>query len=170
MAESHPVIQRERTYRWLSVPRPRGSSIPFDHRLGERGNSTTELHQPGAGPRPRRIQQAPHWPAGAEHLRCGRNRFLRSADKRTPLDITPAPALAKNRTTCIHSDGVRPSSRTGGEPTIDQGAGPCRSKAMARHRIHSLAFKKQVVQEYAAGATLNALAREHDLSRTLIRV
>ena len=62
--------------------------------------------------------------------------------------------------------GVRPSSRTGGEPTIDQGAGPCRSKAMARHRIHSLAFKKQVVQEYAAGATLNALAREHDLSRT----
>ena len=66
--------------------------------------------------------------------------------------------------------GVRPSSRTGGEPTIDQGAGPCRSKAMARHRIHSLAFKKQVVQEYAAGATLNALAREHDLSRTLIRI
>jgi transposase len=36
---------------------------------------------------------------------------------------------------------------------------------MARHRIHSLAFKKQVVQEYAAGATLNGLAREHDLSR-----
>src|SRR5215213_544845 len=67
-------------------------------------------------------------------------------------------------------DGVRPSSRTCGEPTIDQGAGPCRSKAMARHRIHSLAFKKQVVQEYAAGATLNALAREHDLSRTLIRI
>ena len=33
---------------------------------------------------------------------------------------------------------------------------------MARHRIHSLAFKKQVVQEYAAGATLNGLAREHD--------
>jgi len=39
---------------------------------------------------------------------------------------------------------------------------------MARHRIHSLAFKKQVVQEYAAGATLNGLAREHDLSRNLI--
>ena len=32
------------------------------------------------------------------------------------------------------------------------------------------AFKKQVVQEYAAGATLNALEREHDLSRTLIRI
>lgn len=70
----------------------------------------------------------------------------------------------------LPENGVRPSSRTGGEPTIDQGAGPCRSKAMARHRIHSLAFKKQVVQEYAAGATLNALAREHDLSRTLIRI
>ena len=32
---------------------------------------------------------------------------------------------------------------------------------MARHRIHSLAFKKQVVQEYAAGATLHGLAREY---------
>jgi transposase len=41
---------------------------------------------------------------------------------------------------------------------------------MAPHRIHSLAFKKQVVQEYAAGATLNGLAREHDLSRNLIRI
>ena len=41
---------------------------------------------------------------------------------------------------------------------------------MARHRIHSLSFKKQYVQEYAAGATLNGLAREHDLSRNLIRV
>jgi hypothetical protein len=28
---------------------------------------------------------------------------------------------------------------------------------MARHRIHSLAFKKQIVEEYAAGATLNGL-------------
>ena len=41
---------------------------------------------------------------------------------------------------------------------------------MARHRIHSLSFKKQIVQEYAAGATLNGLAREHDVSRNLIRV
>ena len=41
---------------------------------------------------------------------------------------------------------------------------------MARHRIHSLSFKKQIVQEYAAGATLNGLAREHDLSRNLIRI
>src|SRR5215218_10010448 len=42
-------------------------------------------------------------------------------------------------------------------------------RLMARHRIHSLSFKKQIVQEYAAGATLNGLAREHDLSRNLIR-
>ena len=41
---------------------------------------------------------------------------------------------------------------------------------MARHRIHSLSFKKQVVQEYAAGAPLNGLAREYDLSRNLIRI
>ena len=40
----------------------------------------------------------------------------------------------------------------------------------ARHRIHSLSFKKQIVQEYAAGANLNGLAREHDLSRNLIRI
>src|SRR3954467_5576338 len=41
---------------------------------------------------------------------------------------------------------------------------------MARHRIHSLSFKKQIVQEDAAGAKLNGLAREHDLSRNLIRI
>src|SRR3954451_14735706 len=43
-------------------------------------------------------------------------------------------------------------------------------RLIARHRIHSLSFKKQIVQEYAAGATLNGLAREHALSRNLIRV
>jgi transposase-like protein len=41
---------------------------------------------------------------------------------------------------------------------------------MARHRIHSLAFKKKIVPEYAAGATLNGLVRQHDLSRSLIRI
>ena len=30
---------------------------------------------------------------------------------------------------------------------------------MARHRIHSIAFKRQVVQEYQAGETLHGLAR-----------
>ena len=41
---------------------------------------------------------------------------------------------------------------------------------MARHRTHSIAFKRQVVQEYLAGGTLHGLARRHDLSRTLIRI
>ena len=40
---------------------------------------------------------------------------------------------------------------------------------MARHRTHSIAFKRQVVQEYLAGETLHGLTRRHDLSRTLIR-
>jgi transposase len=43
-------------------------------------------------------------------------------------------------------------------------------KAMARHRSHSIAFKRQVAQEFIAGATLHALAKRHDVSRTLIRV
>ena len=88
--------------------------------------------------------------------------FFFASDRRTVHIAFGEPAVTESWTRV----GVRPSSRTGGEPTIDQGAGPCRSKAMADHGIHSLAFKKQVVQEYAAGATLNALAREHDLSRT----
>ena len=41
---------------------------------------------------------------------------------------------------------------------------------MARHRIPQPLVKKQIVQEYAAGATLNGLAREPDLARDLIRV
>ena len=38
------------------------------------------------------------------------------------------------------------------------------------HRTHSIAFKRQFVQEYLAGETLHGLARRHDLSRTLIRI
>lgn len=41
---------------------------------------------------------------------------------------------------------------------------------MARHRTHSVAFKRQVAQEYIAGETLHSLARRHDLSRNLIRL
>ncbi len=41
---------------------------------------------------------------------------------------------------------------------------------MAKHRTHSISFKRQVVQEYLAGETLHGLARRHDLSRNLIRV
>lgn len=40
----------------------------------------------------------------------------------------------------------------------------------ARHRTHSVAFKRQVAQEYIAGETLHSLARRHDLSRNLIRL
>ena len=41
---------------------------------------------------------------------------------------------------------------------------------MTKHRTHSIAFKRQVVQEYLAGETLHGLARRHELSRTLIRI
>ena len=41
---------------------------------------------------------------------------------------------------------------------------------MAKHHTHSIAFKRQVVQEYFAGETRHGLARRHDLSRTLIRI
>ena len=41
---------------------------------------------------------------------------------------------------------------------------------MAKHRIHSIAFKRQVVQEYLSGETLHGLAKGHDLSRNLIRI
>ncbi len=41
---------------------------------------------------------------------------------------------------------------------------------MARHRSHSVAFKRQVAQEFLAGDTLHGLAKRHDLSRNLIRL
>lgn len=41
---------------------------------------------------------------------------------------------------------------------------------MARHRTHSVTFKRQVAQEFLAGETLHGLAKRHDLSRNLIRV
>ena len=41
---------------------------------------------------------------------------------------------------------------------------------MARHRSHSIEFKRQIAQEFIAGETLHALARRHDVSRNLIRV
>ena len=41
---------------------------------------------------------------------------------------------------------------------------------MARHRSHSIAFKRQVAQEYLAGETLHGLAKRHDLARNLIRI
>ncbi len=41
---------------------------------------------------------------------------------------------------------------------------------MARHRSHSIAFKRQVAQEYLSGETLRGLAVRHDLSRNVIRI
>ncbi|GLK79139.1 hypothetical protein [Methylopila turkensis] len=41
---------------------------------------------------------------------------------------------------------------------------------MTRHRSHSIAFKRQVAQEFISGATLHRLAKRHDLSRNLIRL
>ena len=41
---------------------------------------------------------------------------------------------------------------------------------MARHRSHSIEFKRRVAQDFIAGETLHALAKRHDVSRTLIRV
>ena len=41
---------------------------------------------------------------------------------------------------------------------------------MARHRSHSIEFKRQVAQEFIAGESLYALSKRHDISRQLIRV
>ncbi len=41
---------------------------------------------------------------------------------------------------------------------------------MRKHRSHSVAFKRQVAEEYLAGETLHALASRHDVSRNLIRI
>jgi transposase len=43
-------------------------------------------------------------------------------------------------------------------------------EAMARHRSHSIEFKRQIAQEFIAGESLYALAKRHDLSRQLIRI
>ena len=41
---------------------------------------------------------------------------------------------------------------------------------MAKHRTHSVEFKRQVSQEYLGGETLHGLAKRHDVSRNLIRI
>ena len=41
---------------------------------------------------------------------------------------------------------------------------------MAKHRTHSIEFKRQVVQEYLGGESLHALAKRHSISRSLIKV
>jgi transposase-like protein len=42
-------------------------------------------------------------------------------------------------------------------------------KAMAKHRTHSIEFKRQITQDFIAGEALHTLASRHDLSRNLIR-
>ena len=41
---------------------------------------------------------------------------------------------------------------------------------MAKHRSHSIEFKRQVAQEFLGGETLHGLANRHNLSRNLIRI
>ena len=41
---------------------------------------------------------------------------------------------------------------------------------MARHRTHSIEFKRQVAQEFLGGETVYALAKRHGLSGHLIRI
>ncbi len=41
---------------------------------------------------------------------------------------------------------------------------------MAKHRTHSIEFKRQIAQDFIAGETLHALAGRHDISRNLIRI
>ena len=41
---------------------------------------------------------------------------------------------------------------------------------MAKHRIHSIEFKRQIAQDFIAGETLHALASRHDISRNLVRI
>jgi transposase-like protein len=43
-------------------------------------------------------------------------------------------------------------------------------KPIAKHRTHSIEFKRQVAQEFLAGETLHGLAKRQDICRNLIRV
>ena len=41
---------------------------------------------------------------------------------------------------------------------------------MAKHRTHSIEFKRQVALDFIAGETLHGLGKRHDISRNLIRI
>src|SRR3979411_2205943 len=41
---------------------------------------------------------------------------------------------------------------------------------MAKHRTHSVEFKRQVSQEYLSGETLHGLSKRHKVYRNLIRI
>jgi transposase-like protein len=53
---------------------------------------------------------------------------------------------------------------------LTPGPGFRKKEAMAKHRTHSIEFKRQVAQEFLAGETLHGLAKRHDICRNLIRV
>jgi transposase len=42
-------------------------------------------------------------------------------------------------------------------------------KAMAKQRVHSLEFKRQVAQAYLSGETLSGLSKRYNLCRKMIR-
>ncbi len=91
------------------------------------------------------------------------------ADAPIPKVIVPMvePFLCTSSTV----SGVRPWGRTDRVLGIDRGAGVFGGKPLARqHRSHSVAFKRQVAEEFLAGETLHGLAKRHDLCRNLIRV
>ena len=41
---------------------------------------------------------------------------------------------------------------------------------MAKHRTHSIEFKRQVVQEFLGGESPRGLAKRHGISRNLIKI
>src|SRR6202050_144129 len=41
---------------------------------------------------------------------------------------------------------------------------------MAKHRTHSIEFKRQDAQDFLVGETLHGLAKRHDICRNVIRV
>src|SRR5688500_8127966 len=43
-------------------------------------------------------------------------------------------------------------------------------RPMTKNRSYSIAFKRQVAEEYLAGAAPSALGRRHDLCRNLVRI
>jgi transposase len=66
--------------------------------------------------------------------------------------------------------GVAPWAGRLGQQELTIEPGFRRWKPMAKHRTHSIEFKRQVAQEFLAGETLHGLAKRHDLCRNLIRV
>src|SRR5512135_2186171 len=90
--------------------------------------------------------------------------------KRTSQCGQPCLLLGVKRTSCNPpmECALRAGQVEASELTVELGFQ--RMKAMARHRSHSIEFKRQVAQEFIAGETLYGLSKRHDISRQLIRV